>query len=115
MYHIKIDKNAKPIVHPPRKVPVTLRPRIQQELKHIEELDMIEKVEEPTDWVNNMVTTIKPNGKLRICIDPHNLNKAVKHDYYPMTTINEIVTRMPNAKVFSVLDVSSGFWQMTKD
>ena len=115
LYNIKIDKNAKPIVHPPRKVPVTLRPKIQKELKRMEELDVIEKVEEPTDWVNSMVTIIKPNGKLRICIDPRDLNKAVKRDYYPMTTIDEIVTRMPNAKVFSVLDARSGFWQVKLD
>jgi len=62
----------------------------------MEELDVIEKVEEPTDWVNCMVMIVKPNGKLRICIDPHDLNRAVKHDYYPMTTIDEIFTRMPN-------------------
>ena len=111
-YHIKVDENAQPIVHTPRKVPVTLRPKVQQELKHMEELDVIEKVEEPTDWVNSMVTIVKPNGKLRICIDPQDLNKAVKRDYYPMSTIDEIVTRMPNAKIFSGLD---GFWQIKLD
>ena len=81
----------------------------------MEELDVVEKVEEPTDWVNSMVTIVKPNGKLRICIDPCDLNKAVKRDYYPMSTIDKIVTRMPNAKVFSVLDASSGFWQVKLD
>ena len=81
-YRIKVDENAQPIVHPPRKVPVTLRPKVQQELKRMEELDVIEKVEEPTDWVNSMVSIVKPNGKLRICIDPRDLNKAVKRDYY---------------------------------
>ena len=115
LYHIKIDKNAQPIVHPPRKVPVTLRPKIQQELSRMENLDVIQKVDEPTDWVNSMVTIVKPNGNLRICIDPRNLNKAVKRDYYPMSTIDDIVTRMPNAKVFSVLDASSGFWQVQLD
>ena len=54
----------------------------------MEELDVIEKAEEPTDRVNSMVTIVKPNGKLRICIDPHDLNKAVKRDYYPMSTID---------------------------
>ena len=81
----------------------------------MEELDVIEKVEEPTDWVNSMVTIVKPNGSLRICIDPRDLNKAIKHEPYPMSTIEEIVTRMPNAKVFSVLDASSGFWQVKLD
>ena len=81
----------------------------------MESLDVIEKVAEPTDWVNSMVTIIKPNGKIRICIDLRDLNKAVKREYYPMRTINEIITRMQNASVFSVLDVSSGFWQVRLD
>ena len=81
----------------------------------MEELEVIEKVEEPTDWVNSTVTIVKSNGKLRICIDPCDLNKAVKRDYYPMSTIDEIVTRMPNAKVFTVLDASLGFLQIKLD
>ena len=62
-----------------------------------------------------MVTIIKPNGSLRICIDPRDLNQAIKREPYPMSTIEEIVTRMPNVKVFSVLDASSGFWQVKLD
>ena len=114
-YHIKVDKSDQPVVHPPRKVPVTLRPKIQQELNCMDKLDVIEKVEELTDWVNSMITIVKPNGNLRICIHPRDLNKAVKRDYYSMSTIDDIDTRMPNAKVFSVLDASSGFWQLKLD
>lgn len=114
-YHIKVDPTHPPVIHPPRRVPVTLRSKIQEELARMESLDVIEKVAEPTDWVNSMVTIIKPNGKIRICIDPRDLNKAVKREYYPMRTIDEIITRMPNASVFSVLDASSGFWQVQLD
>jgi len=60
-----------------------------------------------------MVTIIKPNGKLRVCIDPRDLNKTVKREYCLMGTIDEIITRMPNANIFSVLDVSSRFWQVS--
>ena len=70
------------------------------------------RVHEPSDWVNSMVTVIKPNGKLRICIDPRDLNKAIKREHFPTKTVEEVVARMPNAKIFSVLDASSGFWQI---
>ena len=80
----------------------------------MEQLGVIEKIHEPSDWVNSMVTVVKPNGKLRIQIDPHDLNKAIKK-YYPMRTIEEIISCMPDAKVFSVLDASSGFWQVKPD
>ena len=114
-YHINIDQCHKPVIHPPRRVPVKLRPKVQDELKRMERLNVIEKVEQPTEWVNSMVTIIKPNGQLRICIDPHDLNKAIKRDHYPTRTIEEVVTRMPSAKIFSVLDASSGFWQINLD
>ena len=81
----------------------------------MERLNVIEKIDEPTEWVNSMAVVVKPNGKLRICIDPRDLNQAITREYYPMTTIEEIVAHTPNAKIFSVLDTSSGFWQIQLD
>ena len=75
----------------------------------------IEKVIEFTDWVNSMVTIIKPNGSLRICIDPRHLNEAIQLEHYPMQTVEEITTRMPDATYFSVLDASLGYWQISLD
>ena len=115
LYHIDVDPSCQPVIHPPRRVPVMLRPKIQQELDRMESLDVIEKVSTPTPWVNSMVTIVKPNGTLRICIDPRDLNKAIKREHYPMQTIEQVVTRMPNATIFSVLDASSGYWQIKLD
>lgn len=75
-------------MHPPHKVPVIVCSKA--ELERIEHLGVIEHVREPTDWVNSMVTVVKPNGKLRICIDPRDLNKSIKREFYPMRTIEEI-------------------------
>jgi hypothetical protein len=61
-----------------------------------------------------MVTVIKPH-KTRICLDPQNLNEAVKREHFPLPTIEEVTARMPNDKVFSVLDAKSGFWQIPLD
>lgn len=80
----------------------------------MEEQGVIERVTEPTDWVNSMVTVIKPN-KTRICIDSRNLNEAIKRDDYPLPTIEEVTARMSNAKIFSVLDAKTGFWQIPLD
>ena len=52
---------------------------------------------------------------MRICLDPRNLNKAIKREHFPLPTIEEVTARMPNAKVFSVLDAKSGFWQIPLD
>ena len=115
LYHIDVDPSCQPIIHPPRRVPIMLRPQLQEELERMERLEVIEKVSTPTSWVNSMVTIVKPNGTLRICIDPRDLNKSIRREHYPMQTIEEVITRMPNATVFSILDASSGFWQIKLD
>ena len=59
---------------------------------------IIKKVTKPTSWINSMVVVTKPNGSIRLCIDPRDLNKAVKRQHYPLLTVDEVVSRMPNAK-----------------
>ena len=68
-------------------MPITLRLKIQEELARMETFEVIEKVTEPTDWVDSTVSIIKPNGSLCICIDPHGLNKAIQREHYLMQTI----------------------------
>ena len=111
---LKLNETVKPVVHPPRRVPEAIRSRVTKELHRMEEEGVIEKVDQPTDWVNSMVTVIKPH-KTRICLDPRNLNEAIKREHFPLPTIEEVTARMPNAKVFSVLDAKSGFWQIPLD
>lgn len=57
---------------------------------------------------------VKPN-KHRICIDPKDLDRAIKQPHYPLPTVEEVATSPSKAKVFSVLDAKSGFWQVPLD
>ena len=82
-HHIKINPTCKPVVHPPRKIPVMIRTKVKEELARMEQLGVIEWIHEPTEWVNSMVTVVKPSGKLRICIDPRDLNKALSGNTTP--------------------------------
>ena len=54
-YHIKTNPNVTPVVHAPRKVPYALRDKLKTELDRMENLGAIEKVVEPTEWVNSLV------------------------------------------------------------
>ena len=47
-----------------------------------------------------------------ICIDPRDLNKALKRPHHPMRMVEDVASRMPNATVFSTLNARSGFWQI---
>ena len=45
-------------------------------------LEFIRPVKEPTDWVSSITYVKKADGSLRICLDPKDLNKALKRDWY---------------------------------
>ena len=76
-YHIELAEGDVPVVHAPRKVPVPQRTEVVEELKRMEKLGVIERQEEPTEWVNSLVVVQKPTGVVRLCIDPRDLNLAI--------------------------------------
>ena len=115
IHHIHVNPEIKPVVHPPRRVPIALHQKLKAELDRMENLNIIERVFEPTEWVNSLVVVQKPNGKLRICLDPKDLNKAIKRHYHHIPTAEDILFRMAGATVFSKLDASSGYWQIQVD
>ena len=62
-----------------------------------------------------MVVVGKKNGKVRICIDPSDLNKAVKREQFPMNTIEDIATRLNGSGVFSTLDAKQWLFSAKAD
>ena len=89
-YQIKIDPTVSPVVHPPRKIPFTQKEKVKEELDGMEKLGVIRKAEEPTEWVSFLVVVEKPNDKVRLCLDPRDLNKAIQREHYPMKTVEEV-------------------------
>ena len=49
-YKIKIKGQASPTIHPPRPIPQILKDNVKDELKHMEMMGVITKVEQPTKW-----------------------------------------------------------------
>lgn len=111
-YHVKVDASVESVQHAPRRVPVALRKRLKTELEKMVKQDILAPVTTPTAWVSSMVTTSKPNGGMRICLDPKDLNKAIQREHYPLPTIEDVATRLHGAKVFTKLDVRNGFWHV---
>ena len=111
-YSIEIDESVRPVVHAPRRVPVPMREKVRKKLDELECDGVLTPVTEASDWVSSMVIVQKPSGQIRICIDPKDLNTAIRREYYPMPTIEEVNTRLKNARLFTVLDAKNGFWQI---
>ena len=76
-FHIEINPSVEPVIHLHCRVPVTLKDPLKKELDRMVEEGILTSVNEPTDWMSSMVTVVKPN-KLRICIDPKDLNRVTR-------------------------------------
>ena len=118
-YHIQLVDNPVPVVHPPRTVPVHILPLYKEELDKMIADDVITAVTEPTDWVNSIVCNIKetPEGKrkVRLCLDPKDLNKNIRREHYYTRTIDELLPQLHGKKFFSVVDTKKGYWHVALD
>ena len=114
-YKLEVDDGATPVVHPPRRVPVALKDKLKEELDRLQRLGIIEQVTEPTPWVSSLVTVQKPNGQIRVCIDPKDLNRVLRRSHYPTPTVDKILPDLSRAKVFSTVDAKNGFCRVELD
>ena len=114
--HIELDPNVRPVHAQVRRVSVAKLGRVNEELKRLSSEGIIKPVTQPTDWLSNILVKEKPNGKLRICIDPsQTINKAIRRPNYTIPTIEEELPLLTNAKVFTIVDVSEAFHTIELD
>ncbi|UYV62790.1 K02A2.6-like, partial [Cordylochernes scorpioides] len=114
-HKIRLKENATPVIAPSRKIPFSIREKVKAELERMEKLDIIEKVEEPSEWTHPIVVVQKPSGDVRICMDHRELNKYVQRERYILPTAETIFSELKGATVFSVFDASSAFWHVPLD
>jgi len=111
-HEIKLKPNSQPVIHAPRKVPFLLRDKLKCKLDELVNQNIIEKVDRPTEWVNSLVIVNKPNGDIRLCIDPQDLNKCIMRQHYPLPSFDDISNKLSGATVFSTIDTKNAFWHI---
>ena len=112
-YEINLKEGARPYaLYTPRNVSMPYRAQVGSELDRMQQMGVIERVEEPTQWCAGMVVVPKKSGEVRICVDMKPLNESVLQEVYPIPTVEETLAQLSGASVFSKVDANSGFWQI---
>ena len=88
-------------------------------------IDVLEPVTEPTEWINSFAVVEKvidssnahsPHHSIKksiqLCIDPKDLNEALEREPYYSRTIDEFISMFAGAKVFTIVDMDKGYWQV---
>ena len=113
--HLETDPRIAPVKMPCRKWPIAVQEKVMDELERLEKLDVVTKVDTPTEWISSLVVATKNNGQIRLCIDPKPLNKALRRNDYPMPTVDDVLPLLQDAKYFTHLDARNGFWHVELD
>jgi hypothetical protein len=114
-HHIVIDPSVQPVVHPPRRVPISLQPKLKKTLDNLVQAGIIVKRDEPTDWVSSLLILEKKDGSLRLCLDPKHLNVAIKREHFKILTIDDVAPSLYGKRLFSIIDIKDAFWNVQLD
>ena len=111
-YNIRVDPTVKPATHARRKVPIKSKEAIDKELDYLKEEEIITEQVEPTPWVSSVTFPRKPNGEVRVCLDPSNLNKAIIREHHKTMTVEEIAHKLAGVTVYTKADALKAFLQI---
>ena len=123
LYKFHLKAEHKPARHTPRKVPIHLKTAFKEEIESLVKLGILEEVKEHTDWVNSYVIVEKDTGshqspnhtikkKLRICLDPRDLNEALEREPYHTHSLDEITAKLQGMTLFTIVDFKKGYWMV---
>jgi len=114
--HICMNPNVTQIQAQPHRCPVAKEVKASDATRDLEKQGILNKVTEPTAWIFNSVYREKLDGSIRVCIDPsQTINKAIDVPKYPIPTVDELLPKLNNAKIFSCVDVNKGFTNIELD
>jgi hypothetical protein len=109
---IPLDKNAVATKDTPTRMSPEQHRICEEHILLMLEHGIIECSNSP--WGARVVLAKKKDGKWRFCVDYRYLNSVTKKDAYPLPRIDDTLEALggEDARVFSSLDVASGYWHI---
>ena len=109
---LEVKADAKPKFFKPRAMPYALKGKINDELKRLKTLGVLEKASY-SPWAAPIVPVLKPYGTVRICEDYKvTVNNDLEVHQYPLPKAEELFANLNGGKKFSKLDLSHAYQQV---
>nr|AAX94828.1 retrotransposon protein, putative, unclassified [Oryza sativa Japonica Group]AAX96581.1 retrotransposon protein, putative, unclassified [Oryza sativa Japonica Group]ABA93191.1 retrotransposon protein, putative, unclassified [Oryza sativa Japonica Group] len=110
-HRLPIKPGIRPRQQPPRRCKADMLEPVKAEIKRLYDAGFIRPCRY-AEWVSSIVHVIKKNGKVRVCIDFRDLNKATPKDEYPMPVADQLVDAASGNKILSFMDGNAGYNQI---
>lgn len=91
-------------------VPIAYQRAVDEEISKMLNYGIIERANSP--YINPLVTVIKKDGRVRLCLDARQINSVTVPDYEGPPPINEILANCGKMNIMSTIDLTSSFWQI---
>ena len=105
--------DSSPIRQAVRRLPPPRRQEVQKLLCGMLKNKIIQPSSSP--WAAPIVLAKKKNGDWRFCVDYRKLNEVTRKDAYPLPRIDDTLGTLAGSKLFTTLDLRSGYWQVEMD
>ena len=109
-FTIDLIPGTEPISIPPyRMAPAELR-ELKTQLEELLSKGFIQSSISP--WGAPVLFVKKKDGSLRLCIDYRQLNRVTIRNQYPLPRIDELFDQLQGSRVYSKIDLRSGYHQL---
>jgi hypothetical protein len=109
---LPIKPGFKPYKKPPRKIyKDEVLADVKKEIERLLDANFIRPCRY-AEWISNIVPVYKKNGKMRVCIDFRDLNRATPMDGYTMPVADLLVDAAAGHKVISFMNGNAGYNQI---
>ena len=103
-----------PGAEPPHRAPYRMSPQgldeLKKQLKDLTEKGYIQPSVSP--FGAPVLFVPKKDGGVRMCVDYRALNRVTVHNKYPLPRIEDLLDRLQGAKLFTKIDLRSGYHQI---
>ncbi|XP_043211322.1 uncharacterized protein K02A2.6-like [Amphibalanus amphitrite] len=111
VHRVRLKTEVNPVQQRLRPLPYAVREEVRDHLLKLQQAGVIEPVD-ASPWISPIVVSRRRNGKLRLCVDLREVNKAVEASGHPLPDMQDMLEQLQGATIFSSLDMKSAYHQL---